>query len=101
MIRFIGLMVLVDNGEILIDGADDLYDIVLNNVMQFDNCVIDLKGVKSMTTKFAANLFGRLYCTLGHYDYFKTIKIINTNEDLNLLIKLGIQRYIEVELWEN
>lgn len=86
---------------ILIDGANDLYHAVLNNVMQFDDCTIDLKDVKSMTTKFAANLFGRLYCTLGNSDYFKTIKIINTNEDLNLLIKLGIQRYIETELWEN
>ena len=58
-------MKLINKGEILSDGVDDIYDIIFREYTHKGFCDVDFEGVKFITTKFAGKLFGRLYDNLG------------------------------------
>lgn len=86
---------LAENGDILIHNSEEILNEIL---LVFDNnghCIIDFEGVKSMTTSFSANLFGKLYCKLGACDYYNHIEFINLSDDLRILMRLGLEKHME------
>lgn len=58
-------------------------------------CDVDFEGVKTITTKFAGKLFGRLYDNLGKEEFYKNIHIINMSNDVKISYEVGLIRYIK------
>lgn len=56
---------------------------------------IDFTGITSMATFCAKQIFGSLYLELGPEIFFERIKFLKVNEDLKIIIKMGIQNAIE------
>jgi hypothetical protein len=79
-------------GEILTENAvaDQICE-TIKKLLEIEYVVgIDLSGVKTMTTVFSKRLFGKLYIDLNG-TYFEKIKVMNHNEDLAILIRVGIE----------
>lgn len=88
-------MKLINKGEILSDGVDDIYDIIFKKYTHKGFCDIDFEGIKAITTKFAGKLFGRLYDNLGKEEFYKNIHIINMSNDVKISYEVGLIRYIK------
>lgn len=56
---------------------------------------IDFTNITSMATFCAKQIFGNLYLELGPEKFFERIKFMKVNEDLKIIIKMGIQNAIE------
>jgi len=56
---------------------------------------IDFIEITSMATFCAKQIFGRLYIELGAEKFFEKIKFLNVNDDLKIIIKMGIQNALE------
>lgn len=56
---------------------------------------IDFENVISMATFCAKQIFGKLYLEKGAEFFFENIKMANVNDDLKIIIKMGIQSAIE------
>ncbi|MHB9142349.1 MAG: STAS-like domain-containing protein [Paludibacter sp.] len=56
---------------------------------------VDFVGVVSMATFCAKQIFGRLYIEMGPDRFFERVKLLNVSEDLQIIIKMGIQSAIE------
>ena len=56
---------------------------------------IDFGEITSMATFCAKQIFGRLYLELGSEKFFERVKILNANDDLKIIIKMGIQNALE------
>jgi len=56
---------------------------------------IDFSEITSMATFCAKQIFGKLYINLGPEHFFERIKFLNTNDDLKIIIKMGIQNALE------
>ena len=82
-------MKLINKGEILSDGVDDIYNIIFKEYTHKGFCDIDFEGIKAITTKFAGKLFGRLYDNLGKEEFYK-------NKGGNLCQNLSCQRTLKV-----
>ena len=52
---------------------------------------VNLNDVITMATFNAKQIFGKLYLELGPTNFFDKIIILNANDDLKLIISLGIQ----------
>lgn len=52
--------------------------------------VIDMSDVKSMATFCAKQIFGQLYKDLGPSEFYTKIQIRNANDDLKVIIRMGI-----------
>lgn len=63
--------------------------------LQNGSVSIDFKDVISMATYNAKQIFGKLYIELGAEKFFKSIEMRNVNQDLKLIIKMGIESAIE------
>lgn len=87
-------MKLINKGEILTSNVYEIYNEILQEYNQNGSCIIDFYGVKSMTSMFAAKLFGGLYETLGKNDYYNNIHYENITDDLKEMIKTGIANYL-------
>lgn len=87
-------MKLIDNGEILTSNVYEIYNAILEEYNKNGSCIIDFNGVKSMTTMFAAKLFGRLNETLGNDEYYNNIHCENMSDDLKLIMKIGMTNYM-------
>lgn len=88
-------MKLVNKGEILSDSVDDIYGIIFREYTHKGFCDVDFEGVKTITTKFAGKLFGRLYDNLGKEEFYKNIHIINMSNDVKISYEVGLIRYIK------
>ncbi|HLO69782.1 MAG TPA: STAS-like domain-containing protein [Flavipsychrobacter sp.] len=56
---------------------------------------LDFDAVTSMATFCSKQIFGSLYLTLGSDEFFRKLLFRNVNEDMQLLIKIGIQSAVE------
>ena len=56
---------------------------------------IDFADITSMATFCAKQIFGSLYLELGSQKFFERIKFLKVNEDLKIIIKMGIQNALE------
>ena len=59
---------------------------------------IDLEGIVSMATFCARQIFGRLYVELGPEKFGRNVILKNMNEDVEYIIKWGIQCELDA-LW--
>jgi hypothetical protein len=67
---------------------------IIKNELSSDQIELDLKGVQSMATFCAKQVFGNLYLELGPSDFFEKIRISNANDDIRTIIKIGIQHAV-------
>ncbi len=75
--------------------GDKIY-LQLNDVLSKGEIVtVDLENIRSMATYCAKQIFGRLYLELGPEEFFKRIKLINANDDVKLIIRIGIQNALQ------
>lgn len=75
-------------------GKDILLDIesLLNKE---SSIIVDFLNVKTMATFCAKQIFGFLYLKLTPEKFYDSILFKNVNDDVKLLIKIGIQNAIE------
>lgn len=52
---------------------------------------IDMKGIKSMATFSAKQIFGKLYMDLGPENFFNRIEIENASDNIKTIIRIGIE----------
>ena len=69
--------------------GEEIYK-VINDALSNDIVTVDFDGVKSMATFCAKQIFGKLYKGLGPESFYEKIFIKNANEDLKVIIRMGI-----------
>jgi len=58
---------------------------------------IDFDNIKSMATFCAKQIFGFLYLKLKSEQFYERLSFKNVNDDVKLLIRIGIQNALEEE----
>lgn len=69
--------------------GQEIYAKIKNALLQ-DVIVIDMSEVKSMATFCAKQIFGQLYRELGSNIFYSKIQIKNANDDIKVIIRMGI-----------
>lgn len=72
-----------------------IYDSIKEMKPEEEVVTIDFKGIVTMATFCAKQIFGKLYMELNPDVFFSNIKIVNANEDVRLIIRIGIQNAVE------
>lgn len=60
-----------------------------------DILIIDFTGLVTMATFCAKQVFGVLYIDLGSKEFYRRLQLKNVNENLRLVLQLGIQSALE------
>lgn len=68
-----------------------IYKMIVEKNPRENKIGINLKGIVSMATYSAKQIFGRLYIELGADLFYKNIALENVSDDVLFLIKLGIK----------
>ena len=86
-----------DFGPLISDKkiGDEIYRQIKNGLEKDNILHVDFSEVTSMATFCAKQIFGKLYIELGSNVFFERIKFQNTNEDLKIIIKMGIQNALD------
>ncbi|MDH0660725.1 DUF4325 domain-containing protein [Empedobacter sp. GD03865] len=85
-------------GSIISDKiiSTEIYDIIKEFLENKEPLIeVNFEGVIAMATFCAKQIFGSLYIELGQDSFFEKIKISNANQDLKIIINMGIQSAIE------
>ena len=76
----------------------------VSNMIEFEKeeeIVLDFQGVKMITSSFADEVIGKNCARLGLHNFFKKVQIINTSEQIKLILKKAIiDRLAEYEIQE-
>lgn len=75
--------------------GDQILEKIKNILKEEDSVILNFNEVYSMTTSCAKQIFGKLYIEMGAEDFFSKISIINTIDDLKIIINHGIQKALE------
>lgn len=75
--------------------GDKILETARNKLKSNDKIQLDLKGIRSMATFCAKQIFGKLYIELGAENFFERVEIQNASDDLKSIIKIGIQSAIQ------
>lgn len=74
----------------------------VSNMINFekeDEIILDFEDVKMVTSSFADEVVGKNCAKLGLHNFFKKVQIINTSEQIKLILKKAIiDRLAEQEL---
>ena len=74
----------------------------VSNMIDFekeDKIILDFQDVKMVTSSFADEVVGKNCAKLGLHNFFKKVQIINTSEQIKLILKKAIlDRLAEQEL---
>lgn len=62
----------------------------LINLEKEDEIVLDFDEVKMVTSSFADEVIGKNCTKLGLHNFFKKVQIINTSEQIKLILKKAI-----------
>lgn len=63
-----------------------------------DEIILDFEGVKMVTSSFADEVIGKNCAKLGLHNFFKKVQIINTSEQIKLILKKAIiDRLVEIQ----
>lgn len=66
-----------------------------------DEIILDFQDVKMVTSSFADEVVGKNCARLGLHNFFKKVQIINTSEQIKLILKKAIiDRLAEYEIQE-
>jgi STAS-like domain of unknown function (DUF4325) len=84
-------------GPVISDKAvgDSIYSIIKQELNKNSKVTIDFKDVISMATFNAKQIFGKLYLELGASAFASKLELKNVNNDLRLIIRMGIESAIE------
>lgn len=55
-----------------------------------DEIILDFEDVKMVTSSFADEVIGKNCARLGLHNFFKKVQIINTSEQIKLILKKAI-----------
>ena len=76
----------------------------VSNMIDFekeDEVILDFEDVKMVTSSFADEVIGKNCARLGLHNFFKKVQIINTSEQIKLILKKAIiDRLTEYEIQE-
>lgn len=76
----------------------------VSNMINFekeDEIILDFDEVKMITSSFADEVIGKNCAKLGLHNFFKKVQIINTSEQIKLILKKAIiDRLAEYEIQE-
>lgn len=65
----------------------------VSNLINFekeDEIILDFEDVKIVTSSFADEVIGKNCAKLGLHNFFKKVQIINTSEQIKLILKKAI-----------
>lgn len=65
----------------------------VSNMIDFekeDEIILDFEDVKMVTSSFADEVVGKNCAKLGLHNFFKKVQIINTSEQIKLILKKAI-----------
>jgi hypothetical protein len=72
------------------ENGDEIFA-EITKLLEFNEKIeVDLKPIKTMATFCAKQVFGQLYLNLTPSGFYERIKLLNVNEDLKMIIRLGI-----------
>lgn len=71
--------------------GDRIYNLIRDLHPESHVINVDLIDIKSMAIFCAKQIFGKLYLELTPPVFYNNIKLSNATEDVQLIIKLGIQ----------
>lgn len=77
--------------------GSEIHHMIVDSLKNNDVLEVDFSTIISMATYCAKQVFGRLYIDLGSEIFFEKIKFQNVNDDLKIIIKMGIQSALEEE----
>lgn len=76
----------------------------VSNMIDFgkeDEIILDFQDVKMVTSSFADEVVGKNCAKLGLHNFFDKVQIINTSEQIKLILKKAIiDRLAEYEIQE-
>lgn len=76
----------------------------VSNLINFekeDKIILDFDEVKMITSSFADEVIGKNCAKLGLHNFFSKVRIVNTSEQIKLIIKKAIiDRLAEYEIQE-
>lgn len=76
----------------------------VSNLIDFEKekeIILDFEDVKMVTSSFADEVIGKNYAKLGLHNFFKKVQIVNTSEQIKLILKKAIiDRLAEYEIQE-
>lgn len=75
--------------------GEQLFRNIINMSPKENLIEIDLKGIESMATYCAKQIFGELYKELGAQKFGENIIIKNATKNVQIIIRLGIQSVID------
>ena len=81
--------------------GSEIHHIISKSLEKGEILEVDFTNIISMATYCAKQVFGRLYIELGAVKFFENIKFQNVNDDLKIIIKMGIQSAIEEDTSNN
>lgn len=77
----------------------------VSNMIDFDrkeNIILDFQDVNMVTSSFADEVIGKNCARLGLHNFFNKVQIVNTSEQIKLILKKAIlDRLTEQELSED
>lgn len=75
----------------------------VSNMIDFEKeeIILDFKDVKMVTSSFADEVIGKNCAKLGLHNFFKKVQIVNSSEQIKLILKKAIMdRLVEHEIQE-
>ena len=75
--------------------GDEIYSLIKEGLNVSDEVEILMTDVVSMTTFCAKQIFGRLYVELGREEYRRRVHLINSSDDVNFIIRIGITNAVK------
>ncbi len=75
--------------------GEDIYNQIIEILKSKNEVIVDLDGIISMATFCAKQIFGKLYIELGSEKFFSDVKIKNANNDIKMIINMGINNALE------
>ena len=73
----------------------------VNNMIDFEKegeIILDFNGVKMVTSSFANEVVGRNCAKLGLHNFFDKVQIVNTSEQIKLILKKAIMDRLQENL---
>lgn len=75
--------------------AEEIFNKIMHENPIDNHIVINMNKIITMTTQCARLVFGRLYLNLTADIYYQNIELQNVSEDLDIIIKMGIDHAIK------
>lgn len=90
---------LTEYGPIISDKetGEEIYNKINEVLNSHHKIIINLESILSMATFCAKQIFGKLYLELSPTLFFERIKIQNANDDIKLIINMGIHSALNDE----